>query len=371
MIVQINSNAFLTLMMSACGNNSESTVSEAITEEESAKVTAETSSAVETIDITTSVTTENLSETNADFKRESYFILYEPGVRDGVPEVCNYNDIKARCRTDMAEKYTSWRDDYEAMLIDTDKYSDAADFAELYFGYSFEASDPVASYIEDDFDFDGNTEYYLCMAQYATRPLEDDYGIYYNIAVVTSVYYIDDDGSAKNALSDLVHVSTADQIYANSSKEALNYFQAHSDENNLKFQIACGYGSFLTPIIIDNGDSKHLFWKRNNDYPSDRGAHILWHDKSCWVDVSAPSASLGGFYEWDDTADELFFQELKKFADHFSLNEINLATKLDLYTYPEINGKVNTVKWGGEHYVYNIINDHGGYAPQSGPIEWH
>lgn len=47
-------------MMSACGNNSESTVSEAITEEESAKVTAETSSAVETTDITTSVTTENL-----------------------------------------------------------------------------------------------------------------------------------------------------------------------------------------------------------------------------------------------------------------------------------------------------------------------
>ncbi|MDY3792576.1 MAG: hypothetical protein SOZ56_08905 [Oscillospiraceae bacterium] len=51
---------FLALMMSACGNNSESTVSEAITEEESAKVTAETSSAVETTDITTSVTTENL-----------------------------------------------------------------------------------------------------------------------------------------------------------------------------------------------------------------------------------------------------------------------------------------------------------------------
>lgn len=120
----------------------------------------------------------------------------------------------------------------------------------------------------------------------------------------------------------MVHVSAADQIYANSSKEALNYFQAYPDENNLKFQMACGYGSFLTPNIIDNGDNKHLFWKRNNDYPSDRGAYILWHDKSCWVDVSASSASLGGFYERDDTTDEIFFQELSRFVYHFLLYEI-------------------------------------------------
>ncbi|MDY3792575.1 MAG: hypothetical protein SOZ56_08900 [Oscillospiraceae bacterium] len=126
-------------------------------------------------------------------------MLYKLGVKEEA-KVCDYDNIKARCSADMAKKYTSLRDNYEVILVDIEKYPDAADFAELYFGYSFEASDPVASYIEDDFDFDGNTEYYLCMAQYAMRPLEDNYGICYNIAVVTSmttVYYI---GSAKKLL---------------------------------------------------------------------------------------------------------------------------------------------------------------------------
>ena len=77
------------------------------------------------------------------------------------------------------------------------------------------------------------------------------------------------------------------------------------------------------------------------------------------------------FYEWGGTADELFWKEREKFGDDFWATEINLATKLDLYTYPELNGKVNTLKWNGENYVYDIVEeDRSGQSLKSGTVEW-
>ena len=87
-------------------------------------------------------------------------------------------------------------------------------------------------------------------------------------------------------------------------------------------------------------------------------------------EISSPSLSFGGFYEWGDMPEEIFFNERDKFGDDFWATEINLATKLDLYTYPEINGKVNTLKWDGQNYVYNMIERKYDRSPESGPVEW-
>lgn len=366
------------LVLSACSESSEpaaseTTFSETITEaadEVTAETTAQTTELTSITEENTSAVTEKVSETTVDFISDSCFKMYELEIKDGAPEICDLAAIKARRRTDMAEHYTTWQESNSVNDWNFDEYSDAADLIEKEFGYSFENSAPVTTYVEDDFDLDGNQEYYLCMAEYAMKPYSNEPNAY-DGAIVTSVYYIDDDGTVMNTFSKLVQMNTPEALYGDSAEDALNnYLSSYSDENNLRFQIARGYGDFLAPLVIDNGDSKHLLWKNGDDYPSDWGAYIFWGDKSIRVEISSPSASLGGFYEWGGTPEELFWAEREKFGEDFWATEINLATKLDLYTYPEINGKVNTMKWDGQNYVYNIIEQNENSSLESGPIEW-
>lgn len=373
------------LMLSACGESSkpaisETTFSETITDAAdevtaesemiTADVTYETTAQTTITEESTSAATENVSETTVDLISDSCFKMYELEVKDGAPEICDLAAIKARRRTDMAEHYTTWQESNSVNDWNFDEYSDAADLIEKEFGYSFENSAPVTTYVEDDFDLDGNQEYYLCMAEYVVKPYSNEPNAY-DGAIVTSVYYIDDDGTVMNTFSKLVQMCTPEALYGDSAEDALNkHLSYYSNENNLRFQIERGYGDFLAPLVIDNGDSKHLLWKNGNDYPSDWGAYIFWGDKSIRVEISSPSASLGGFYEWGDTPEALFWAEREKFGEDFWATEINLATKLDLYTYPEINGKVNTMKWDGQNYVYNIIERNNNSSLESGPIEW-
>ena len=366
------------LMLSACSESSEPTVSETtfsetITEaadEVTAETTAQTTEMTSITEESTSAVTENVSETTVDLISDSCFKMYELEIKDGAPEICDLAAVKARRRTDMAEHYTTWQESNSVNNWNFDEYSDAADLIEKEFGYSFENSAPITTYVEDDFDFDGNQEYYLCMAEYVVKPYLNGSNAY-EAAIVTSVYYIDDDGTVMNTFSKLVQMCNTEPLYGDSAEDALNnYLSSYSDENNLRFKIERGYGDFLAPLVIDNGDSKHLFWKNGNDYPSDWGAYIFWGDKSIHVEISSPSASLGGFYEWGGTPEELFWAEREKFGEDFWATEINLATKLDLYTYPEINGKVNTLKWDGQNYVYNIIEQNNYSSLESGSIEW-
>lgn len=381
-----------TLMLSACGVdsdtvNSETTFSEAIAEvtdevTSASKITTTETSAettVQTIELTTvpeeitAASTEYVSDTSVNLKRERCFGIYEIEVKDGVPEVCDLDAIKARRRSDMADKYTEWRDEHDGYGHSLEEFSDAADYAEKIYGYSFDKSDPVTTYIEDDFDLDGKMEYYLCMAEYITTPLPSETyaSNAYSSSIVTSVYYVDDDGKEKNVFSKLVPFANPEPLYGDTAEDALNKnLNPNYGENNLRFQIDCGYGSYHAPVVIDNGDSKHLLWKNDNSYPSDWGAYIFWIDKHCRVEISSPSLSFGGFYEWGDMPEEIFFNERDKFGDDFWATEINLATKLDLYTYPEINGKVNTLKWDGQNYVYNMIERKYDRSPESGPVEW-
>lgn len=376
---------FSALMLSACGESSEPAASETtfsetteaadeVTSESektaSDETTAQTAELTSITEESTSAVTENVSETAVDLISDRPFGIYEVEIKDGAPEICDLDAVKARRRTDMAEHYTTWQESNSVNNWNFDEYSDAADLIEKEFGYSFENSAPVTTYVEDDFDLDGNQEYYLCMAEYVVKPYLNGSNAY-EAAIVTSVYYIDDDGTVMNTFSKLVQMCTPEPLYGDSAEDALNnYLNLYSDENNLKFQIERGYGDFLAPLVIDNGDSKHLLWKNGNDYPSDWGAYIFWGDKSIHVEISSPSASLGGFYEWGGTPEELFWAEREKFGEDFWATEINLATKLDLYTYPEINGKVNTLKWDGRNYVYNIVEQNNNSSLESGPIEW-
>jgi len=383
---RITAALLLTLMLAACGGNSEPAVSETAISDSAAESTELTSAAevseesASTAESTAAETTESTTEaaeeitsesttteTTVDLRRERCFELYEPEIKEGVPAICDIDALKARRRTDMAE-----RSDDSYLLrreLAPEDYSDAADFAERYFNYSFDESSPTCSYVEDDFDLDGKNEYYLCMAEYVIVPYSIEYKSY-DTAIVTSVYYIDDDGAEKNAFSQLVEMSIPEPLYGDTAEEALNNQLSYSDENNLMFQINCGYGSYLAPLVIDNGDSKHLMWKNDDSYPSDWGAEIFWLDKHCRVEISSPSSSLGGFYEWGEVPEELFFNERDKFGEDFWATPINLASKLDLYTYPEVSGKVNTMKWDGNNYVYDIIADPYDNKPESGPVEW-
>ncbi|MBP1546506.1 MAG: hypothetical protein J6A37_07895 [Oscillospiraceae bacterium] len=385
---RITAALLLTLMLAACGGNSEPAVSETAISDSAAESTELTSAAevsaesASTAESTAAETTESTTETaeeitsestttetTVDLRRERCFELYEPEIKEGVPAICDIDALKARRRTDMAEKYKALADESYLRYFDSEDYSDAADFAERYFKYSFDESSPTCSYVEDDFDLDGKNEYYLCMAEYVIVPYSVEQKTY-DTAIVTSVYYIDDDGTEKNAFSRLVEMRIPEYLYGDTAEEALNNRLYFSDENNLMFQISCGYGSYSAPLVIDNGDSKHLFWKNDNSYPSDWGAEIFWLDKHCRVEISSPSSSLGGFYEWGEVPEELFFNERDKFGEDFRATSINLASKLDLYTYPEVSGKVNTMKWDGNNYVYDIIADPYDNKPESGPVEW-
>lgn len=362
------------LMLTACGKSGEPNISEtetvtetaADTEQTAAETTAAETTTAETTETTEEITSSN-AQTVAEVTENSSFRLYEPEVKDGAPEICDLEAIKARRRSDMAENYTGEADNW-----DFSGYSDPVDIAEKFFGYSFDDSDPVTSYIEDDFDLDGNTEYYLCMAEYALREIPDAENNY-DATIVTSIYYIDDDSTLMNTFSRLIQMAIPESLYGNSAEEALNnrLNDFSVSESNLKFQIYCGYGSFNAPIVIDNGDSKHILWKNDNSYPGDFGAYIFWGDKYIRTEISAPSESLGGFYEWNETIEDLFFKEKQEnFDDDFWATTVNLATKLDLYTYPEINGKVNTMKWDGQNYVYSITAPKNEETLKSGPIEW-
>lgn len=135
--------------------------SEMTTAETTVETTAQTTEMTSIIEESTSAVTELVSETTVDLIRDRCFKIYELEVKDGAPEICDLAAIKARRRTDMAEHYTTWQDSNNVNDWNFDEYSDPSNFIEKYFGYSFDNSAPVTTYIEDDFDLDGIQEYYL------------------------------------------------------------------------------------------------------------------------------------------------------------------------------------------------------------------
>lgn len=98
----------LAIALSACGGG-ESKVSEtAAAETADETVLSEEVTTKETTAETTETTAaESVSETAAVPVSDGHFALYESEVKDGVPEVCDLDTIKAMRRADMAEKYTS------------------------------------------------------------------------------------------------------------------------------------------------------------------------------------------------------------------------------------------------------------------------
>ncbi|MBQ7783649.1 MAG: hypothetical protein IJ368_06735, partial [Oscillospiraceae bacterium] len=219
----------LTLMLTACAESSEPVVSEDISTQAAAEASEVTSSEAEitlsettteltelttTTEESSSATETSTEETTLALENKRCFELYEPEVKEGVPAICDIDAIMARRRTDMAEK--SDNSYFLLRELDPEDYSDAADFAERYFRYSFDESSPTCSYVEDDFDLDSKTEYYLCMAEYVIVPYSIEQKTY-DTAIVTSVYYIDDDGTEKNAFSQLVEMCIPEPLYGDTA----------------------------------------------------------------------------------------------------------------------------------------------------------
>ena len=170
--------AFAAIALSACGNDGK----EAVTETSPETVTASEETTVTEPEETTAESTETTVNESPESETEETTIdvAYEffhqitpnnvtsPEVIKGAPDVCDVDAIMASRRDDMM-KYA------EPIVLDSvyDEetetteftYGNAIEYAESYFGYSFNNASPVISYVKDDFDLDGKDEYYLCMVE--------------------------------------------------------------------------------------------------------------------------------------------------------------------------------------------------------------
>lgn len=359
--------AFAAIALSACGNGE----SEAVTEASSETVTASEETVVTESEKTTAESTETTvseesseSETEETTENIAYELFHQvtpnnitsPEVIKGSPEVCDIDAIMASRRDDMFK----FADPYPESYYDEEKqsieyiYKNAVEYAESYFGYSFDNASPVISYVKYDFDLDGKDEYYLCMVEYLNKKLEEYYddGLgnqtnFYDAASLFSVYYIEDTGEYQLALGELLKLSAPEA--------SLGPYTVSEDD--MLFEVLCGYECYMKPQIIDYGDSRQLFWDQAISYPIDYGADLFWGSKHLRIAYSEPNEKLRGFcdykcIEYGVTAE----QE----ADFYLSGGVPESADLN---YLDEN---NYIVWNGSEYLHSCI----AYDKESGTSEF-
>lgn len=355
--------AFATIALSACGNGG----NEAVTEASSETVTASEETAVTEPEETTAESTETtVSEKSSESENEETTenIAYEffhqitpknvtsPEVIKGAPEVCDIDAIMASRRDDMfkfAEPYPESYYDEEKQSIEY-IYKNAAEYAESYFGYSFGDASPVLSYVKDDFDFDGKDEYYLCMVEYLNTELEQNYEdqtIYYDAASLFSVYYIEDNGDYQLSLGKLLQLAVPENPYEPYTV----------DEDDMLFEVRCGYIEFMKPQIIDYGDSRQLFWDQAIFYPIDYGADLFWGSRHLCIAYSEPNEKLRGFCDYKCIEYGVSAEQEAEFYLSGGVPESADINYLDENNY---------IVWNGSEYVHSCI----AYDKESGTSEF-
>lgn len=358
--------AFAAIALSACGN-------EAVTETSSETVTASEESTVTETEETTAESTEtSVSEESSESETEettadaAYELFHQitpnnvtsPEVIKGAPEVCDIDAIMASRRDDMM-KYA------EPVVVDSVydpetqttefTYGSAVEYTESQFGYSFDDASPVLSYVKDDFDLDGKDEYYLCMVEYLNtdtmfKPYDDGTGnlIYsYFAASLFSVYYIEDNGEYQLSLGKLLPLALPE-----------NPTEPYTvSEDDMLFEIDCGYESYLQPQIIDYGDSRQLFWDQAISYPMDYGADLFWGSRHLRIDYSEPNEKLRGFCDYYCIECGVTAEQEAEFYLNGGVPE-----SADI-NYPAEN---NYIVWNGSEYLHSCI----AYDKESGTSEF-
>lgn len=359
--------AFAAIALSACGNDGK----EAVTETSPETVTASEETTVTEPEETTAESTETTVNESPESETEETTIdvAYEffhqitpnnvtsPEVIKGAPDVCDVDAIMASRRDDMM-KYA------EPIVLDSvyDEetetteftYGNAIEYAESYFGYSFNNASPVISYVKDDFDLDGKDEYYLCMVEYLNKKLEDYYddGLenqtnFYDAASLFSVYYIEDNGEYQLALGKLLELATPEASLG----------QYTVDEDDMLFEVRCGYESYMKPQIIDYGDSRQLFWDQAISYPIDYGADLFWGSKHLRIAYSEPNENLRGFCDYECIE---YGVTAEQEAEFYLSGGVPESADID---YLDEN---NYIVWNGSEYVHSCI----AYDKESGTSEF-
>lgn len=356
--------AFAAIALSACG-------SEAVTEDSSETITASEETTVTEPEETTAESTETtVSEESSESETEetTIDIAYEyfhqitpnnvtsPEVIKGAPEVCDIDAIMASRRDDMskfAEPYPESYYDEEKQSIEY-IYKNTVEYAESYFGYSFDDASPVISYVKDDFDLDGKDEYYLCMVEYLNTELEQNYEdtsgnqtIYYDAASLFSVYYIEDNGDYQLSLGKLLQLAVPENPY---EPYTVN-------KEDMLFEVRCGYMEFMKPQIIDYGDSRQLFWDQAISYPMDYGAEIFWGSKRLRIEYSEPNEKLRGFCDYRCLEYGVTAEQEAEFYLSGGVPESADINYLDENNY---------IVWNGSEYLHSCI----AYDKESGTSEF-
>lgn len=356
--------AFAAIALSACGSGE----NEAVTETTPETVTASEETAVSEAEETTAESTETTvseesseSETEETTENIAYELFHQvtpnnvtsPEVIKGAPEVCDIDAIMASRRDDMFK----FADPYPADgYYDEEKqhieyiYKNAVEYAESYFGYSFDNASPVISYVKDDFDFDGKDEYYLCMVEYLNTELEQNYEdqtTYYDAASLFSVYYIEDNGDYQLSLGKLLQLAVPENPYEPYTV----------DKEDMLFEVRCGYLEFMKPQIIDYGDSRQLFWDQAICYPYDYGAEIFWGSKRLCIEYSEPNEKLRGFCDYKCIEYGVTAEQEAEFYLSGGVPESADINYLDENNY---------IVWNGSEYVHSCI----AYDKESGTSEF-
>lgn len=368
--------AFAMIMLSACGKDpaeevtdtsSETTETVTISEETAVSETAETteSKTEETTAVSEETAESETEETTIDYAYEYFHQITPdnvstPEVFKGAPEVCDIDAVMASRRDDMvkyADPYPTDRTFNEETNSFDYTYVNAVEYAETHYGYSFDNASPVLSYVKDDFDFDGKDEYYLCMVEYLNTKRDtyedssvDEMGNHiaqYDVSSLFSVYYIEDSGEYRLSLGKLLDLEVPE-----------NPTEPYTvSEDNMLFEVLCGYIHLMPPQIIDYGDSKQLFWDRAISYPMDYGADLFWGSKHLSIEYSEPNEKLRGF------------------CDYYCLEcGVTAEQETDFYlsggvpensdiNYPDEN---NYIVWNGSEYVHSCI----AYDRESGTSEF-
>lgn len=359
--------AFAAIALSACGNGG----NEAVTETTPETVTASEETAVSEAEETTAESTETTvseeiseSETEETTENIAYELFHQvtpnnvtsPEVIKGSPEVCDIDAIMASRRDDMSK----FADPYPESYYDEEKqsieyiYKNAVEYAESYFGYSFDNASPVISYVKYDFDLDGKDEYYLCMVEYLNKKLEEYYddGLgnqtnFYDAASLFSVYYIEDTGEYQLALGELLKLSAPEA--------SLGPYTVSEDD--MLFEVLCGYECYMKPQIIDYGDSRQLFWDQAICYPIDYGAEIFWGSKRLRIEYSEPNEKLRGFCDYECIEYGVTAEQEAEFYLSGGVPESADLNYLDENNY---------IVWNGSEYLHSCI----AYDKESGTSEF-
>lgn len=185
------------MQLTACGaageNGAETGTSEASSAYEAVETTettVEESSEVETTEAQTEITTETVPD--IDIEKVELLSLNDVEAVSGCPEICDTESIKARHKDDVEQFYSS---DYGE---NNKEYSQLAELEMV--SPDYETSE--YKYIADDFDNDGETEYYLIIEN--KQNVADDFcnGGFddisrRNFGKSVTFYYIEDSGEAE------------------------------------------------------------------------------------------------------------------------------------------------------------------------------